>query len=133
MSNTPEPRWVPSVAIEAIHRQQTLEHGGLQGLRSQDALDAALARPQQRWRDGELSTIPQLAAAYADAIVRAHPFSDGNKRCGFLVAVVFLGLNGFSFQASNESVVLVIQRLAAGDLPWADLEQWFVRHSVIAP
>jgi len=40
-----------------------------------------------------------------EAIVPAHPFSDGNKRSGFLVAVVFLGLNGFSFQASNESVV----------------------------
>jgi len=60
---------------------------------------------QQRWSYGELQTIPQLAAAFAEAIVRAHPFSDGNKRSGFLVAVVFLGLNGFSFQASNESVV----------------------------
>ena len=133
MSNTAEPRWVPSVAVEAIHRQQTLEHGGLQGLRSQTALDSALARPQQRWSDGELHTIPQLAAAYAEAIVRAHPFSDGNKRSGFLVAVVFLGLNGFSFQASNESVVLMIQRLAACELPWEELEAWFAGNSVVAP
>ncbi len=59
MSNTAEPRWVPSVAVEAIHRQQTLEHGGLHGLRSQTALDSALTRPQQRWSDGELSTIQQ--------------------------------------------------------------------------
>lgn len=133
MSNTAEPRWVPSVAVEAIHRQQTLEHGGLQGLRSQASLDSALARPQQRWSYGELQTIPQLAAAYAEAIVRAHPFSDGNKRSGFLVAVVFLGLNGFSFQASNESVVLMIQRLAAGELPWEELEAWFSDNSVVTP
>jgi death-on-curing protein len=90
---------------------------------------SALARPRQRWAYGELTTIPQLAAAYAEALVRAHPFSDGNKRSGFLVAVVFLGLNSFSFQASNESVVLTIQRLAAGDLPWSELERWFVDHS----
>jgi len=133
LSNTAEPRWVPSVAVEAIHRQQTLEHGGLQGLRSQASLDSALARPQQRWSYGELQTIPQLAAAYAEAIVRAHPFSDGNKRSGFLVAVVFLGLNGFSFQASNESVVLMIQRLAAGELPWEELEAWFSDNSVVTP
>ena len=70
-----------------------------------------------------------LAAAYAEAIMRAHPFRDGNKRTGFLVAVVCLGLNGFSFNASNESVVLMIQRLAAGDLPWPELERWFETHS----
>ena len=115
--------------MQAIHRQQTLEHGGLQGIRSQEALNAALARPQQRWSDGELSTIPQLAAAHAEAIVRAHPFVDGNKRSGFLVAVVFLGLNGFSFEASNESVVLMIQRLAAGELPREELEAWFASQS----
>jgi len=38
---------------------------------------------------------------------------------------VFLGLNGFRFQASNEEVVLMICRLAAGELPWADLQAWF--------
>ena len=71
---------------------------------------------QQRWSYGELHTIPQLAAAYAEAIVRAHPFSDGNKRSGFLVAVV-----------------LMIQRLAAGELPWEELEAWFAGNSVVAP
>ena len=98
-------------------------------VRSETALASALARPRQRWVYGELTTIPQLAAAYAEALVRAHPFSDGNKRSGFLVAVVFLGLNSFGFQASNESVVLTIQRLAAGELPWSELERWFGDHS----
>ena len=115
--------------MKAIHHQQTLEHGGLRGLRSETALASALARPRQRWVYGELTTIPQLAATYAEALVRAHPFSDGNKRSGFLVAVVFLGLNSFGFQASNESVVLTIQRLAAGELPWSELERWFADHS----
>ncbi|MCP9881290.1 type II toxin-antitoxin system death-on-curing family toxin [Cyanobium sp. Alchichica 3B3-8F6] len=129
MSDVQEPRWVPAVAVKAIHHQQTLEHGGLRGVRSEIALASSLARPRQRWVYGELGTIPQLAAAYAEAIVRAHPFSDGNKRSGFLVAVVFLGLNGFSFQAGNESIVLTIQRLAAGELPWLELERWFVDNS----
>lgn len=120
---------MPALAVRAIHYQQILEHGGLQGVRSQSALEAALARLQQRWGYEELNTTPQLAAACAEAIVRAHPFSDGNKRTGFLVAVVFLGLNGFSFNASNDSVVLMIQRLASGELPWQELELWFVRHS----
>ena len=124
-----EARWLPELAVRAIRYQQILEHGGLQGIRSQSALDVALARPQQRWSYEQLNATPQLAASYAEAIVRAHPFSDGNKRTGFLVAVVFLGLNGFSFNASNDSVVLMIQRLAAGELPWQELELWFEPHS----
>ena len=116
----------------AIHHEQILEHGGLQGIRSQTALDSALARPQHRWSYGELITIPPLAAAYAEGIVRAHPFNDGNKRSGFLIAVVFLGLNGFRFQASNQSVVMMMQRLAAGELPWPELEAWFLDHSATA-
>ena len=120
---------MPDIAVKAIHHQHTLEHGGLRGVRSETALASALARPRQRWFYGELTTIPQLAAAYAEALVRAHPFSDGNKRSGFLVAVVFLGLNSCGFQASNESVVVTIQRLAAGELPWSELERWFADHS----
>lgn len=120
---------MPDVVVQAIHHQQTLEHGGLRGVRSETALASALARPRQRWVYGEPTTIPELAAAYAEALVRAHPFSDGNKRSGFLVAVVFLGLNSIGFRASNEGVVLTIQRLAAGELPWSELERWFVDHS----
>ncbi|MFM8604946.1 MAG: type II toxin-antitoxin system death-on-curing family toxin [Cyanobium sp.] len=115
--------------MRALHHEQILEHGGLQGIRSATALEAALARPRQRWSHGELSTIPELAAACAEAIVRAHPFADGNKRSGFLVAVVFLGLNGFRFHVSNESVVLTIRRLAAAELPWAELQAWFNANS----
>lgn len=133
MTVRPEPRWVPVLAVRAIHHGQILEHGGLQGIRSATALEAALARPKQRWEYGELASIPELAAAHAEAIVRAHPFTDGNKRSGFLVAVVFLGLNGFTFKASSESVVLMIRRLATGELPWPDLMNWFEGNSSISP
>jgi death-on-curing protein len=60
-------------------------------------------------------------------------FSDGNKRTGFLVAVVFLGLNGFHFEADNAGVVLMIQRLASGHLEWAELEAWFASNSRVKP
>ena len=125
-----EPRWVPEAAVIAFHHQQILEHGGLQGMRSDSALCSALARPKQRWSFGELTSIPLIAAAHAEAIVVGHPFSDGNKRTGFLVAVVFLGLNGFAFKASNAAVVQKIQQLAGGLLAWPELEAWFVASSV---
>jgi len=42
-----------------------------------------------------------LAASYAFGLVKNHPFIDGNKRTGFVVAVVFLELNGYRFHASE--------------------------------
>jgi death-on-curing protein len=129
MSAGHEPYWVPAVAMRAMHREQILEHGGLQGIRSATALEATLARPRQCWDYSELNTILQLAAAYAEALIRAHPFADGNKRSGFLVAVAFSGLNGFRFNASNQEVVLTIRRLGTAELPWADLQVWFEANS----
>lgn len=129
MMPSSEPRWVPTIVVESLQHLQILEHGGLPGVRQLTALEAALDRPKQRWIYGELKSIPSLAAAYAEALVRAHAFSDGNKRTGFLVAAVFLGLNGFGFEASNESVVMMIQRLAAGLLGWDELEAWFVENA----
>jgi death-on-curing protein len=128
MSAGHEPCLVPDVAVRAIHHERMLEHSGLQGIRSATALEAALARPRPRWEYSELNTIPQLAAAYAEALIRAHPFADGNKRSSFLVAVV-LGLNGFRFHSSNEDVVLMICRLAAAELPWSELQAWFEANS----
>ena len=61
--------------------------------------------------------------------IRAHSSADGNKRSGFLVAVVFLGLNGFRFNASNEDVVLMSRRLAAAETPWAVLQAWHEANS----
>jgi len=34
-------------------------------------------------------TLAQLAASYAAGIILNHPFVDGNKRTGFLVAATF--------------------------------------------
>lgn len=133
MTSSAEPRWLSALAVRAIHQQQIQEHGGLQGLRDPALLESALARPRQRWAYGELAALAELAAAYAEALVVAHAFVDGNKRTGFLVAVVFLRLNGVRFASSQEEVVARIVRLAAGTLPWPELVAWFERSSSTEP
>lgn len=133
MTSSAEPRWLSALAVRAIHQQQIQEHGGLQGLRDPALLESALARPRQRWAYGELTALAELAAAYAEALVVAHAFVDGNKRTGFLVAVVFLRLNGVRFASSQEEVVARIVRLAAGTLPWPELVAWFERSSSTEP
>ena len=64
--------------------EQLREHGGLSGIRDETALESALARPQQKWHDAEMTDISSLAAAYGFGLTMNHPYRDGNKRIGFL-------------------------------------------------
>lgn len=118
------PRWVPRLLLDAVHLDQLREHGGLAGIRDENALEAALARPQQRHHYEPDSDLATLAAAYAFGLTRAHPFNDGNKRTAFLAAMIFLGLNGKDLNATEEEVVQVVTALAAGSLAEASLAEW---------
>jgi death-on-curing protein len=111
-----EPRWVPRLVIEAVHLDQIREHGGLMGIRDENALESALARARQRWTYEPKSDLARLAADYAFGICSSHPFRDGNKRISFLAAVIFLGLNGLDFIAPEEEVVEKMLALASGKL-----------------
>ncbi len=119
-----EPRWVPRVVVDSIHVDQLREHGGLAGVRDENALEAALARARQQWSYEPTSDIASLAAAYAFGLARAHPFSDGNKRTAFLTMMTFLGLNGKELSATEVDVVEMMVALAAGAVTEAMLADW---------
>jgi death-on-curing protein len=119
----PEPVWVDRLVVEVVHADQLREHGGLTGLRDEDALEAALARPQQKWHY-EKSDLATLAAAYAYGLCQGHPFRDGNKRVAFVTMMVFLGLNGHDLDAEEPEVVALMLRLASGKLGERALAGW---------
>lgn len=108
-------KWLSREAIDLIHEEQIAEHGGLPGLKDDNALEAALARPLNKSAYGEMD-IHRLAAAYLYGIVRNHPFSDGNKRTGFLAAYTFLAINGLEFVAEEAQVVAFVLAVAAGEI-----------------
>ena len=93
-------------------------------MRDGNALESALARP------GNLATYGSpdaaaLAAAYAYGLLRSHPFSDGNKRTGYALAIVFLLDNGFVFTGTDVESVETMLAVAAGRMSEADLQEWF--------
>ena len=57
-----------------------------------------------------------MAAAYTVGIVRNHAFVDGNKRTGFMVGILFLELNGYRFNATEEAATQAVLELTAGTL-----------------
>lgn len=108
-------KWLSREAIEVMHQEQLLEHGGLPGLKDENALEAALARPLNKAAYGE-EDVFALGAAYLYGITRNHPFSDGNKRTGFLAAYSFLWINGHAIEAEQSLVIAFVLSVAAGEI-----------------
>jgi death-on-curing protein len=125
-----KPIWVGRLVVDAVHLDQLREHGGLPGVREETTLEAALARPQQRWHYEPRSDLATLAAAYGWGLVTSHPYRDGNKRIAFLAMVVFLGLNGADLEATQEEVVTTMLAAAAGQLTESQLADWVRDHLV---
>ena len=98
-------------------------------MRDGNALESGLARPRNKWVYGREKDLAKLAASYAFAIIKNHPYSDGNKRIGFLAMATFLGINGREFNATDTEVVTEILKLAGGHVSEEELSEWIRRHS----
>lgn len=133
MPRRPPPReslWVSRLVLDAVHLDQLREHGGLPGVREENTLEAALARPQHRWHYEPQSDVATLAAAYGWGLVTSHPYRDGNKRTAFLAMAIFVGLNGYEIEAAQEEVVITMLATAAGQLTDTQLADWVRAHLV---
>lgn len=124
MGSRVEPVWIETELAWAIHDRQLAEHGGPVGVRDASALESALARPRNQWAYGE-ADLCRLAAAYAYGVARNHPFVDGNKRTAWVLARLFLALNGARIGFAPEEAVRMVLALAGGSLGEAEVAEWF--------
>ena len=114
--------WIDRRLALAIHDRQLAEHGGSSGVRDDNLLESALARPQQLYSYGDPP--PDLAASLAYGLARNHPFVDGNKRTAYVVCRTFLALNDAELIASLEEKYLTILALAEGKLKVEEFAAW---------
>lgn len=122
------PVWVLQETVLALHEQSLAEFGGASGVRDEGLLDSALHKPENLFAYGT-PTLFDLAASYGFGLVKNHPFIDGNKRAGFVVAVVFLELNGYRFQAPEAEAAVRTLALAAGEMSEAEFAAWLKANS----
>jgi len=106
------------------------QHGGLTGVRDGGLLESALSRPQHLFAYSS-PTLAEMAASYAAGIILNHPFLDGNKRTGFMLAATFLEINGMEFSATEESVIEKTLALASGKLKQARYAEWLRQNSKV--
>lgn len=108
--------------IIEIHRRKIEHFGGLDGVRDEGLLEAALAQPWQSFGGNDLyPTVEEKAARLAYEIISQHPFADGNKRTGAAVIGVILRTHGFRFKPRTEDFYATVYGIADGSLGYDDL------------
>ena len=108
--------------VEEGHAEGLAVGGGTQGVRDAGLLVSAVMTA----RTGYYGSLAELAAAYAFGIVKNHAFVDGNKRAGLFAAVLFLEINGYPLTLEREKWRVIIEGVAAGEIPRTELVRHFV-------
>ncbi len=116
--------WIDAAVALAVHDEGLAEHGGASGVRDAGAFQSAMARPINLAGYGAPDAAA-LAAAYAFGLARNHAFVDGNKRTAYVVAELFLAVNGIRLTAGDADAILTFVALAAGDMSEEALAAWF--------
>ncbi|MBI2883349.1 MAG: type II toxin-antitoxin system death-on-curing family toxin [Candidatus Methylomirabilis oxyfera] len=124
-------RYLTLNEVLEVHRQVVAQSGGAEGLMHLPALESALAQPQMTFDSADLyPTLADKAAALGYALIKNHPFLDGNKRTGHAAMEVFLVLNGYEIRAPVDEQERVILQVAASEIEREEFTAWLRTHIV---
>ncbi len=125
-------RYLTLNEVLEVHRQVMAQAGGAEGLMHLSALESALAQPQMTFGGEDLyPTLVDKAAALGYALIKNHPFLDGNKRTGHAAMEVFLVLNGFEIRATVDEHEHMILQVAASEIDREEFTAWLQTHVVV--
>jgi death-on-curing protein len=127
---SPEPLFLSTENILAIHTRMIKEFGGMPGVADQGLLESAVAVPSAGFA-GQLlhKSLPAMAAAYLFHICKNHPFFDGNKRVAVVAAEIFLNVNGMHLKAGNEELKQLCLGVAGGETSKDEVVAFFEEYA----
>ncbi|HEY9137732.1 MAG TPA: type II toxin-antitoxin system death-on-curing family toxin [Terriglobus sp.] len=111
-------------ALRNVQSRLIERYGGIPGVREENLLESALARPQQLNHYEDEMSIPRLAASLSWALLRNHPFNDGNKRAAFAAIMIFLTRNGHRITCTEVEETAMTLRAAASEITEAEWTAW---------
>ncbi len=118
-------RYLSLSEVLYLHDCILKESGGRHGVRNQGGLESALALPRQSFGDIELyPSAIEKAAILCFAIVKNHPFVDGNKRVGHAAMEIFLIRNGMELFVGTDEQEQVMLTLASGIISHEKFIAW---------
>lgn len=90
---------------------------GVRPVRDIGLLDSAAHRPRTRlWGNDAYASVEEKAAALLQSLLGNHALVDGNKRLGWLAALVFLDLNGVEIDAPDDDAFDFVVSIVDGRL-----------------
>ena len=108
-----------------IHRLAIEKFGGSEGVRDMGLLESAIQRPHATFDQQELYPTPvDKAAATIESIVKNHPFSDGNKRTGYILMRLILLKAEMDIQATEAEKYTFVIKIAEGKLDFDEIRFW---------
>jgi death on curing protein len=111
--------------IELIHMQIIDMSGGSYGTRDRGRLESGVAaQTQSVFGKDVYLTLFDKAAALARGIIGDHPFSDGNKRTGMMLAIIFLERNDVKTNIENSDLEDFAVRIATDQLDVPAIATW---------
>lgn len=119
--------FVRADVLRNIHDRLIDRYGGIAGVRDDNGLESAVARPRNLQEYGGIESVTALGAALAWALLRNHPFADGNKRAAFAAMAVFFEINGYELTCSEVEETGMVLQAAASQLTEAEWERWVDR------
>lgn len=116
-------------AVE-IHDILIDKFGGSKGIRDKELLNSALSRPYQTFDAKDLyPTAIEKAAAILESIVKNHPFSDGNKRTGYVLARLVLMKQKLDILADQQDKYNLVISVSKGEADFSQIKNWLIKHS----
>lgn len=123
-----EIRFLTVDEVIAQQEQQLAKYqGGVPGIRDSGQLAAAVELPAMTHHlTGSLNA---AASGYLTYLVRDHVFEQGNKRIGLASALIFLAINGYKVNASNEELTGLVMTMASVGNTRESVEAFFDAHA----
>ena len=117
--------------VTRIHSSLIAKTGGLDGIRDKNLLDSALKVPFQTFEGKDLyPDILDKATQLCFSLINNHPFSDGNKRIGIHLTLLFLKINNVQLNYVQQELIDLGFGIASSKLQKNDIRKWFENHVV---
>ena len=115
--------------VVKIHSSLIAKTGGMDGVRDKNLLDSALKSPFQTFSGNDLyPDIFDKASALCYSLIENHPFTDGNKRIGVHLTLLFLKLNAENIEYFQQELIDFGLNVASGKMNREEIKAWLIEH-----
>lgn len=123
-------RYLTEKEILLAHFKLIERYGGSHGTRNIERVKSVAAAPKQEvFGTQQYPDLYEKAAVYVRNIIGDHPFTDGNKRTGITVGIMFLQQNGKKFIAKKGELEDFAVQVATKHLDVPAIAVWLERHT----